>query len=98
MIGFGMCYEAIHECDLLLLLGTDFPYDKFLPTKCKIAQIDIRVERLGRRSRLDLGIWGDVRETLQALLPMLDAKPDRRIPGYHARQTQREASKNECVR
>ncbi|MGA7639033.1 MAG: thiamine pyrophosphate-dependent enzyme, partial [Candidatus Acidiferrales bacterium] len=75
MIGFGMCYEAIHECDLLLLLGTDFPYDKFLPTKCKIAQIDIRVERLGRRSRLDLGIWGDVRETLQALLPMLNTKP-----------------------
>jgi pyruvate dehydrogenase (quinone) len=77
MIGFGMAYEAIHECDLLLLLGTDFPYDKFLPTKTKIAQIDIRVERLGRRSKLDLGIWGDVRETLQALLPMLDTKPDR---------------------
>jgi pyruvate dehydrogenase (quinone) len=77
MIGFGMAYEAIHECDLLLLLGTDFPYDKFLPTKTKIAQIDIRVERLGRRSRLDLGIWGDVRETLEALLPMLDAKEDR---------------------
>jgi len=77
LIGFGMAYEAIHECDLLLLLGTDFPYDKFLPTKCKIAQVDIRVDRLGRRSKLDLGIWGDVRETLQALLPMLDAKPDR---------------------
>src|SRR6202050_1284232 len=76
MIGFGMCYEAIHECDLLLLLGTDFPYDKFLPTNTKIAQIDIRVERLGRRSKLDLGIWGDVRETLQALLPMLDTKAD----------------------
>jgi len=77
LIGFGMAYEAIHECDLLLLLGTDFPYDKFLPTKCKIAQVDIRVDRLGRRSKLDLGIWGDVRETLQALLPMLDTKPDR---------------------
>jgi len=77
MIGFGMAYDAIHECDLLILLGTDFPYDKFLPTKCKIAQIDIRVERLGRRSKLDLGIWGDVRETLQALLPMVDTKPDR---------------------
>jgi pyruvate dehydrogenase (quinone) len=76
MIGFGMAYEAIHECDLLLLLGTDFPYDKFLPTKTKIAQIDIRAERLGRRSKLDLGIWGDVRETLRALLPMLDGKQD----------------------
>ena len=77
LIGFGMAYEAIHECDLLILLGTDFPYDKFLPTKCKIAQIDIRVDHLGRRSRLDLGIWGDVRETLQALLPMLDTRPDK---------------------
>jgi pyruvate dehydrogenase (quinone) len=77
MIGFGMAYEAIHECDLLVLIGTDFPYDKFLPTKTKIAQIDIRVERLGRRSRLDLGIWGDVRETLQALLPLLDTKQNR---------------------
>src|SRR5271168_1269816 len=77
LIGFGMAYEAIHECDLLLLLGTDFPYDKFLPTKSKIAQIDIRVERLGRRSKLDLGIWGDVRETLQALMPMLDGKQDK---------------------
>jgi pyruvate dehydrogenase (quinone) len=76
MIGFGMCYEAIHECDLLLLLGTDFPYDKFLPTKTKIAQVDIRAESLGRRSKIDLGIWGDVRETLQALAPMLDTKPD----------------------
>ncbi|MGA8676134.1 MAG: ubiquinone-dependent pyruvate dehydrogenase [Candidatus Acidiferrales bacterium] len=76
MIGFGMCYEAIHECDLLLLLGTDFPYDKFLPTKCKIAQVDIRAESLGRRSKIDLGLWGDVRETLQALAPMLDTKPD----------------------
>ena len=77
LIGFGMAYEAIHECDLLLLVGTDFPYDKFLPTKCKIAQVDIRVDRLGRRSKLDLGIWGDVRETLQALLPMLNTKADR---------------------
>jgi len=77
MIGFGMAYEAIHECDLLLLLGTDFPYDKFLPTNTKIAQIDIRVERLGRRSKLDLGIWGDVRETIKALLPMLNPKSDR---------------------
>src|SRR6202041_1854872 len=74
LIGFGMAYEAIHECDLLLLLGTDFPYDKFLPTKTKIAQVDIRAESLGRRSKIDLGIWGDVRETLKALLPMLDGK------------------------
>ena len=77
LLGFGAAYQAMHECDLLLLLGTDFPYDKFMPTKPKIAQVDIRVENLGRRSKLDLALWGDVRETIRALLPMVDAKPDR---------------------
>jgi pyruvate dehydrogenase (quinone) len=77
LLGFGAAYQAMHECDLLLLLGTDFPYDKFLPTKPKIAQVDIRVDHLGRRSKLDLGLWGDVRETIRALLPIVDAKSDR---------------------
>jgi pyruvate dehydrogenase (quinone) len=77
LLGFGSAYQAMHECDLLLLLGTDFPYDKFMPTKPKIAQLDIRVENLGRRSKVDLALWGDVRETLRALLPMVDAKSDR---------------------
>jgi pyruvate dehydrogenase (quinone) len=67
----------MHECDLLLLLGTDFPYSKFLPTKPKIAQVDIRVENLGRRSKVDLGLWGDVGETVRALLPMVETKSDR---------------------
>jgi pyruvate dehydrogenase (quinone) len=77
LLGFGAAYQAMHECDLLLLLGTDFPYDKFLPTKPKIVQVDIRVDNLGRRSKLDLGLWGDVRETIRALLPMVDPKSDR---------------------
>jgi pyruvate dehydrogenase (quinone) len=77
LLGFGAAYEAMHECDLLLLLGTDFPYSKFLPTKPKIAQVDVRVENLGRRSKLDLGLWGDVGETIRALLPMVKAKTDR---------------------
>ena len=77
LLGFGAAYQAMHECDLLLLLGTDFPYDKFMPTKPKIAQVDIRVENLGRRSKVDLALWGDVRETLRALLPMVDANSDR---------------------
>src|ERR1700723_4391549 len=86
MIGFGMCYEAIHDCDLLLLLGTDFPYDKFLPTNCKIAQVDIRAESLGRRSKIDLGLWGDVSETLKPLLPLLDARPARAFPDSTVRK------------
>src|SRR6202795_3505184 len=77
LLGYGAAYRAMHECDLLLLLGTDFPYDKFLPTKPKIVQVDIRVDNLGRRSKLDLGLWGDVGETIRALLPMIDAKADR---------------------
>lgn len=77
LLGYGAAYRAMHECDLLLLLGTDFPYDKFMPTKPKIVQVDIRVDHLGRRSKLDLGLWGDVRETIRALLPMVDTKSDR---------------------
>jgi pyruvate dehydrogenase (quinone) len=77
LLGFGAAYQAMHECDLLLLLGTDFPFDKFIPTKPKIAQVDIRVDNLGRRSKLDLGAWGDVGETIRALLPMVEPKSDR---------------------
>jgi pyruvate dehydrogenase (quinone) len=77
LMGYGAAYEAVHACDVLLLLGTSFPYDAFLPTKPTIAQVDIRVDQLGRRSKVDLGLWGDVREVIQALLPMLDAKTDR---------------------
>jgi pyruvate dehydrogenase (quinone) len=77
LLGFGAAYQAMHECDLLLLLGTDFPYSKFLPSKPKIAQVDVRVENLGRRSKLDLGLWGDVGETIRSLLPMVEAKTDR---------------------
>src|ERR1700730_3815772 len=77
LLGFGAAYQAMHACDLLLLLGTDFPYDKFLPTKPKVAQVDIRVDNLGRRSKLDLGLWGDVGETIRGLLPMIEAKSDR---------------------
>ena len=75
-IGFGGCYQAMHSCDLLVLLGTDFPYHAFLPTKPKIAQVDICGDHLGRRSRLDLGITGDVGATVQALLPLVAAKSD----------------------
>jgi pyruvate dehydrogenase (quinone) len=76
-IGFASGYEAMHACDVLLMLGTDFPYKQFLPAGIKIAQVDIRAEQLGRRCKLELGIVGGIRETLAALLPKLDAKTDR---------------------
>jgi pyruvate dehydrogenase (quinone) len=64
----------MHECELLVLLGTDFPYTPFMPVKNKIVQIDIRPEILGRRAKLDMGLCGDVKETLKALIPLLENK------------------------
>jgi pyruvate dehydrogenase (quinone) len=77
LLGWGAAYKAMHACDVLVLLGTDFPYESFLPTNPKIAQVDIRAERLGRRSKLDLGLCGDVRETIRALLPLVQPVADR---------------------
>jgi pyruvate dehydrogenase (quinone) len=77
-IGFSSGYAAMHACDLLLMLGTDFPYKQFLPSDAKIAQVDIRPENLGRRCRLELGLVGDVGATIEALLPKLTVKTDRR--------------------
>jgi pyruvate dehydrogenase (quinone) len=77
-IGFSSGYAAMHACDVLLMLGTDFPYKQFLPTGAKIAQVDIRPENLGRRCRLDLGLVGDIGGTIEALLPKLTAKDDSR--------------------
>jgi pyruvate dehydrogenase (quinone) len=77
-IGYSSGYAAMHACDVLLMLGTDFPYKQFFPTDCKIAQIDIRPENLGRGCKLDLGLVGDVTLTIEALLPLLNVKTERR--------------------
>ncbi|HUE13661.1 MAG TPA: ubiquinone-dependent pyruvate dehydrogenase [Planctomycetaceae bacterium] len=77
LLGWGSAYEAMHACDVLVLLGTDFPYEAFMPTAPKIVQVDIRAERLGRRSKLDLGLCGDVGDTIRALLPLVKPKADR---------------------
>ena len=77
-IGFSSGYAAMHSCDVLLMLGTDFPYKQFFPTDCQIVQIDIRPENLGRRCKLDLGLVGDIRMTIEALLPLLHGKTERR--------------------
>ncbi|MEV4345892.1 pyruvate dehydrogenase [Actinoplanes sp. NPDC049596] len=73
LLGYGSCYEAMHEADLVLLLGTDFPYRQFLPQKNTI-QVDIDPSRLGRRTVLELGVAGDVGATIRALLPKLRQK------------------------
>src|SRR5271154_2183656 len=56
LLGFSSGYYAIMDCDALLMLGTDFPYQQFYPEKASIAQVDIRPENLGRRTRLTLGL------------------------------------------
>jgi pyruvate dehydrogenase (quinone) len=76
LIGFSSGYKAMLDCDTLLMLGTDFPYRQFYPTQAKIAQVDLRPENLGRRTRLDLGIIGDVGATIEALLPRLKPRQD----------------------
>ena len=77
LIGFSSGYQALMDCDTLLMLGTDFPYRQFFPTDATIIQVDIRPENLGRRCNLDLGLLGDVGATITALLPRLSAKADR---------------------
>lgn len=76
LIGFSSGYHAIMECETLLMLGTDFPYTQFYPQTATIIQVDRRGENLGRRTRLDLGLIGDVKETLRAVLGKLESKTD----------------------
>jgi pyruvate dehydrogenase (quinone) len=78
LIGFSSGYYAMADCDVLLMLGTDFPYRQFYPRGAgvQIAQVDIRPENIGRRAPVDLAVVGEVRATLQALLPLLDNNPD----------------------
>src|SRR5882724_2466435 len=71
LLGFSSGYHAMMNCDVLLMLGTDFPYQQFFPTHAKVIQIDVRGEQLGRRAKLDYGYVGDVKTTLGALLPKL---------------------------
>jgi pyruvate dehydrogenase (quinone) len=71
LLGFSSGYYAMMSCDLLLMIGTDFPYQQFFPKDAKVAQIDIRGEQLGRRTKVDYGFVGDTKVTLKALLPRL---------------------------
>src|SRR5262245_16801823 len=76
LLGYGACYDATHRADLLLLLGTDFPYNTFLPQRRTI-QVDHDLSRLGRRTPLDFAVHGDVAATLRAVLPLVKQKTDR---------------------
>ena len=77
LLGFASGYHAMMNCETLLMLGTDFPYQQFYPKNARILQIDIRAEQLGRRSHLDLGLVGGIAETLSELLPRITQRTDR---------------------
>ena len=77
LIGFSSGYHAMINCDVLLILGSDFPYQQFYPKEAKIIQVDCRGEQIGRRTRVDLGLIGNVKDTLAALEPLLQEKSQR---------------------
>jgi pyruvate dehydrogenase (quinone) len=76
LLGFSSGYFAMMNCNTLLMIGTDFPYQQFFPKHATIIQIDIRGEQLGRRTKLDHGLVGDTKVTLQTLLPKLKQNAD----------------------
>ncbi|MDN3594746.1 thiamine pyrophosphate-dependent enzyme [Zunongwangia endophytica] len=76
LLGTKSGFKSMHEADALLLLGTDFPYTDFLPEKNTIIQIDEKPERIGRRAKVNFGYHGKIKDTLEALLPLLKAKKD----------------------
>ncbi|MCU1510364.1 MAG: pyruvate dehydrogenase, partial [Arthrobacter sp.] len=78
LLGYGAAAEGIEDADLLILLGTDFPYDQFLPST-RTAQVDRAAHKLGRRTDVDIAVHGDVLPTLKALRPLLQAKKSRRF-------------------
>lgn len=77
LIGFSSGYHAMMAADLLLMLGTDFPYRQFYPEKAKTVQVDRDPVHIGRRTRVDLGILADVAATVRAVLPGVSQKEDR---------------------
>ena len=76
LIGFTSGYRAMEHCDALVMLGTDFPYRPFYPEGVPVIQVDVRGERIGRRVPVDVPLVGTVKDTVDALLPLIAAKRD----------------------
>jgi pyruvate dehydrogenase (quinone) len=83
IIGGGAGYHAVLDCDVLLLLGADFAWSQFYPNKAKIIQIDLDPTHIGRRHPVTLGVVGNIKTTLEALLPRLEQHEDRRFLEAH---------------
>jgi len=93
LIGFSSGYRAMEHCDALLMLGTDFPYRSFYPSGVPVIQVDVRGEQIGRRVHVDVPLVGTVADTVDALLPLIDAKSDSahldRMTGHYRRARER---------
>jgi pyruvate dehydrogenase (quinone) len=76
LIGFSSGYRAMEHCDALLMLGTDFPYRPFFPEGVPVVQVDVRADQIGRRVPVDVALVGSVKDTIDALLPLLAVKSD----------------------
>lgn len=76
LLGFASGYKAIKECDTLLMLGTDFPYQQFFPDHARVIQVDVRGRHLGRRTPVDLGLVGTVADTVPPLMSLVRPKTD----------------------
>jgi pyruvate dehydrogenase (quinone) len=84
LIGFTSGYRAMEHCDALLMLGTDFPYRPFIPEHVPVIQVDVRGEQIGKRVRVQVPLVGTVKDTVDALLPLIRAKSD---SGHLSRMT-----------
>lgn len=73
-LGMWSAEEAIATADVVLILGTNFPYPGFFPTEKRAIQVDTRAYRLGKRANIELGIRADVGEFIDAILPLLNEK------------------------
>ena len=88
LLGYGGAYNAIHDAVLVLLLGTDFPFSEFLPGhSVKKVQIDKNPKHIGRRTAVDLGLVGDIKATIGALLPSVSDKTERRFLDKYVKET-----------
>jgi pyruvate dehydrogenase (quinone) len=76
LIGFTSGYRAMEHCDALVMLGTDFPYRPFLPDSVPVVQVDVRGEQIGKRVQVQAPLVGTVKDTVDALLPLLERKTD----------------------
>src|SRR3984885_26944 len=92
IIGGPAGYHAILDCDVLLLLGADFAWGQFYPNKATIIQIDIDPTHIGRRHPVAIGAVGNIKETLEALLPRLKQHEDGAFLAAHVKRHQKDVA------